>query len=113
MKLPALLIAIFVAAGVLAAPPIAAHLTHGLGLSLGIALRFILVGIVLLKLRQAHLVWGASLLAWFSLAAAAAQIERIAILPNQVIKLAARGQLQLLQPLRLLGILPTDPFRLP
>jgi competence protein ComEC len=113
MKLPALLIAIFVAAGVLAASPIAAHLTHGLGLSLGIALSLILAGIVLLKLRQARLAWSASLLAWFFLAAAAAQIERIAVLPNQVTKLAAAGQLALDEPLRWRGILRADPLRLP
>jgi hypothetical protein len=72
---------------------------HGLGLSLCIALSFILAGIVLLKLRQARLAWSASLLAWFRLAAAAAQIERSAILPNQISKLTARGQLELDEPL--------------
>jgi competence protein ComEC len=113
MKLPALLIAILVAAGVLAAPPIAAHLPHGIGLSLAIALICILAGIVLLKLRQVHVTMSASLLAWFFLAAAAAQIERIAVLPNQVTKLAARGQLELDEPLRWRGILRADPLRLP
>src|SRR5690348_11223559 len=113
MKLPALLIAMFVAAGVLAAPPIAAHLPHGLGLSLGIALSLILAGILLLELRQGHLAWSASLLAWFFLAAAAAQIERIAIPANPVTKLAASGQLDLEEPLRWRGILRADPLRLP
>lgn len=113
MKLPALLIAIFVAAGVLAAPPIAAHLTHVPGLSLGIALSLILLGVVLLKLRRAYLALSASLLAWFFLAAAAAHIERIAPSANQVTKLAASGQLDLDEPLRWRGILRADPLRLP
>jgi hypothetical protein len=68
---------------------------------------------VLLKLRQVRLAWSASLLAWFCLAAAAAQIERSAILPNQVTKLTASGQLELDEPLRWRGILRADPLRLP
>jgi competence protein ComEC len=113
MKLPALLIAISVAAGVLAASPIAVHLTHGPSLSLTLALSFIVAGIVLLKFRQAHLAWSAGLLAWFFLAAAAAQIERIAVLPNHVTNLATSGRLELDQPLRWRGILRADPLRLP
>ena len=113
MKLPALLIAIFVAAGVLAASPIAAHFAHSLDLSLAIALAFMIAGAGLLKLRRVHLAWSASLLAWFFLAAAAAQFERIAVPLNQVTNLTSRGQLDLDQPLRWRGILRADPLLLP
>src|SRR5207245_9571652 len=113
MKLPALLIAMFVAAGVLAAAPLAAHVTHGLGVSLGIAVCCILAGFWLLKLRRVELVWSAGLLAWFFLAAAAAQIERLAVPPNEVTNLAALGQLDLNEPLRWRGILREDALRLP
>jgi competence protein ComEC len=113
MKLPALLIAIFVAAGVLAASRITAHVAHSLDLSLAIALACVLAGVALLKLRRVHLAWSASLLAWFFLAAAAARIERIALPPNQVTNLAGRGQLDLEEPLRWHGILRADPLLLP
>jgi competence protein ComEC len=113
MKLPALLIAMFVAAGVLAATPIAAHVTHSLDLSLGIALCSLLAGFGLLKLGRVDLAWTAGLLAWFFLAAAAAQIERAAIPANEVTNLAGRGQVDLDEPLRWRGILRQDPLRLP
>jgi hypothetical protein len=63
MKLPALLIAIFVAAGVLAASPIAVHTRHGLDLSLGIALCCIIAGFGFAKFRRAKLAWAAGLIA--------------------------------------------------
>ncbi len=113
MKLPALLIAVFIAAGVLAAAPIAAHTTRSLDLFLGIAPCCVALGLALLRLRRVNLAWTASLLAWFFVAAAAAQIERIAIPPNQVAHLAASGQLDLDEPLRWRGILRADPLRLP
>lgn len=113
MKLPALLIAMFVAAGVLAAVPIAAHVAYSLDVSLGIAVCCILAGFWLLKLRRVELVWSAGLLAWFFLAAAAAQIERLAVPPNEVPNLAGLGQLDLNVPLRWQGILREDPLRLP
>ncbi len=113
MKLPALLIAMFVAAGVLAATPIAAHLTHGLDVSLVVALCCLIAGFALLKLRHVNLAWSAGLLAWFFLAAAAAQIERLAIPANEVKNLAGTGQLSLDEPLRWRGILREDPLRLP
>ena len=113
MKLPALLIAIFVAAGVLTASPIAVHGKHGLDVSLGIAVCCILAGFTFVTLRRAKLAWIAGLLAWLFLAAAAAQIERIAIPANQVATLAAAGQLALEQPLRWRGILRAEPLRLP
>ena len=113
MKLPALLIAMFVAAGVLAAAPIAAHVTHSLDVSLGIAVCCILAGFWILKLKRVELVWSAGLLAWFFLAAAAAQIERVAIPPNEVTNLAGLGQLEFNEPLRWRGILREDPLRLP
>src|SRR2546427_9588441 len=113
MKLPALLIAMVVAGGVLAAASIAAYVTHGLGVSLGIAVCCILAGFWLLKLRRVELVWSAGLLAWFFLAAAAAQIERLAVPPNEVTNLAALGQLDLNEPLRWRGILREDALRLP
>jgi hypothetical protein len=71
MKLPALLIAVFVAAGVLAASPIAVHTRHSLDLSLGVALFCIIAGFAFTGLRRPNLAWAASLLAWFFLAAAA------------------------------------------
>src|SRR6266581_2581593 len=113
MKLPALLIAVFVAAGVLAAAPIAAHVAYSLDVSLGIAVCCILAGFWLLKLSRVELVWSAGLLAWFFLAAAAAQIERLAVPPNEVPNLAGLGQLDLNVPLRWQGILREDPLRLP
>jgi hypothetical protein len=113
MKLPALLIAIFVAAGVLAASPIAAHVKNGVDLSLGIGLGSMLAGFGLLKLRRADLAWTAGLLAWFFLGAGVAQIERRAIPANQVTNLAGSGQLDLDEPLRWRGILREDPLRLP
>jgi len=67
MKLPALLIAGFVAAGVLAASPIAVHTRHSLDLSLGVALFCIIAGFGLVRFRGANLAWAASLLASFSL----------------------------------------------
>jgi hypothetical protein len=75
MKLPALLIAGFVAAGV--------------------ALFCIVAGFVFAGLRRANLAWAASLLAWFFLAAAAAQIERMAVPANQITNLAGDGRLDL------------------
>ena len=113
MKLPALPIAIFVAAGVLAASPIAAHDRHSLALFLGIAACCVAAGFALLGMRRAKLAWALSLLAWFSLAAAAAQIERMAIPSNEVTRLAGSGQLDLDGPLRWRGILREDPLRLP
>jgi competence protein ComEC len=113
MKLPALLIAIFVAAGVLAASPIAAHFAHSLDLSLAIALASLFAGVGLLKFRRAHLAWSASLLAWFFLAGAAAQIERIAVPLNQVTNLVSKGRLDLDEPLRWRGILRANPLMLP
>ncbi len=113
MKLPTLSLAICLAAGILAAAPITAHLPHGLALSLLIALCSLLAGCALLKLRRANLAWAASLLAWFSLGAAAAQIERLAIPINQVEHIARSGQLELDEPLRWRGILRADPLRLP
>ena len=113
MKLPALPIAIFVAAGVLAAPPITAHDRHSLALFLGIAACCMAAGFALLGMRRAKLAWALSLLAWFSLAAAAAQIERMAIRSNEVTRLAGSGQLDLDGPLRWRGILREDPLRLP
>jgi len=113
MKLPALLIAIFVAAGVLAASPIAAYVKFGVDLSLGIGLGSMLAGFGLLKLRRADLAWTAGLLAWFFLGAGVAQIERRAIPANQVTNLAGSGQLDLDEPLRWRGILREDPLRLP
>jgi len=73
----------------------------------------ILAGFWLLKLRRVELVWSAGLLAWFFLAAAAAQIERLAVPPNEVTNLAALGQLDLNEPLRWRGILREDALRLP
>jgi competence protein ComEC len=113
MKLPALLIAVFVAAGVLAAPPIAAHNKHGVSLFLGIAACFVATGFGLLGLRRVRLAWALSLLAWLSLAAAAAQIQRTAIPSNEVTRLASSGQLDLGGPLRWRGILRGDPLQLP
>jgi competence protein ComEC len=113
MKLPALSLAICLAAGILAAAPITAHVPHGLVLSLLIALGCVLVGCALLKLRRANLAWTASLLAWFSLGAAAAQIERLAVPINQVEHIARSGQLELDEPLRWRGILRADPLWLP
>jgi competence protein ComEC len=113
MKLPVLSLAICLAAGILAAAPITAHLPHGLVLSLLIALGCVLVGCALLKLRRANLAWTASLLAWFSLGAAAAQIERLAAPINQVEHIARSGQFELDEPLRWRGILRADPLRLP
>ena len=57
MKLPALLIAVFVAAGVLAASPIAAHTRHSLDLSLGVALFCLIAGFGLVRFRGANLAW--------------------------------------------------------
>jgi competence protein ComEC len=113
MKLPALLIAVFVAAGVLAASPIAVHTRHSLDLSLGVALFCIIAGFGLVRFRGANLAWAASLLAWFSLAAAAVQIERMAVPANQITNLVGSGRLELDEPLRWRGILRADPLRLP
>jgi hypothetical protein len=113
MKLPALLIAVFVAAGVLAASPIAVHSRYGLELSLGIALACIIAGFAFAGFRRANLAWTAGLLTWFFLAAAAAQIERMSIPANQITNLVASGQLGLDEPLRWRGILRDDPLRLP
>jgi competence protein ComEC len=113
MKLPALLIAVFVAAGVLAASPITVQTRHSLDLSLGIALCCIFGGFAFAKLQRANLAWAAGLLAWFFLSAAAAQIERMAVPANQVTYLASSGQLDLQEPLRWRGILRADPLRMP
>jgi hypothetical protein len=113
MKLPALLIAVFVAAGVLGASPIAVHTRHSLDLSLGVALFCIIAGFAFTGLRRPNLAWAASLLAWFFLAAAAAQIERMSVPANQVTNLAGEGRLELDEPLRWRGILRADPLRLP
>src|SRR5690348_9242537 len=113
MKLPALLIAIFVAAGVLAASPIPAHSRHGLDLSLATALLCIIGGFAFAKFRHAKLAWAAGLIAWFCLAAAAGQAERLAIPVNQVTNLAGAGRLDLEEPLRWRGILRADPLRMP
>src|SRR5690348_17172799 len=113
MKLPALLIALFVAAGALAASPIAVYGKHSLGVSLGLAVCCILAGFAFGILRRTKLAWAAGLLAWFFVAAAAAQAERVAIPANQVTALAAASQLDLEQPLRWRGILRAEPLRLP
>ena len=113
MKLPALPIAVFVAAGVLAASPIAVQTRHSLDVSLGIALCCIVAGFGFVKLRRANLAWTAGLLAWLFLSAAAAQIERMAVPANQVANLAGSGQLDLAEPLRWRGILRADPLRMP
>jgi hypothetical protein len=98
MKLPALLIAGFVAAGVLAGSPIAVRTRHGLDLSLGVALFSIIAGFGLVRFRGANLAWAAALAAWFFLAAAAAQIERMAVPANEVTNLAGEGRLELDEP---------------
>jgi predicted membrane metal-binding protein len=113
MKLPALLIAGFVAAGVLAASPIDVHTRHSLDLSLVVALFCIIAGFGLVRFRGANVAWAASLLAWFFLAAAAAQIERMRVPANQVTNLVGAGRLELDEPLRWRGILRADPLRLP
>src|SRR5579862_8220351 len=113
MKLPALLIAVFVAAGVLAAAPIAVHSRHSVAPALCIAAISLAAGFGLLAIRRVKLAWGLSLLAWFLLAAAAAQIERLAIPSNEVTHLADSGQLDLDGPLRWRGVLREDPLRLP
>ena len=113
MKLPALLIAGFVAAGVLAASPIAAHTRRSLDLSLAIALFCIIASLGLVRFRRASLASAAGLLAWFFLAFAAAQIEQMAVPANQVTNLAGDGRLELGEPLRWRGILRADPLRLP
>jgi len=113
MKLPALLIAVFIAAGILAAPPIAAHSRHSVALSLAVAACLVAAGFGLLGLHRAKLAWTLSLLAWFSLSAAAAQIERMAVPSNSVTRLAGSGQLDLDVPLRWRGILRENPLRLP
>jgi competence protein ComEC len=113
MKLPALLIAVCVAAGVLAASPIAVHTRYSLDVSLGIALCCIFAGLGFVGLRRANLAWTAGLLAWFFLAAAAAQIERMAAPANQVTNLVGEGRLGLDEPLRWRGIQRADPLRLP
>jgi len=113
MKLPALLIATFVAAGVLAASPIAVHTRHALDFSLGLALFCIIAGFAVAGFRHANFAWAAALLAWLFLGAAAAQIERAAIPQNQVTNLLGHGQLELEEPLRWRGILRADPLRLP
>ena len=113
MKLPALLIAVFVAAGVLAASPIAVHTRYALDATLGIALCCIIVGFALAGFRHASLAWPAALLAWFFLGTAAAQIQRAAVPVNQAANLVGRGQLELEEPLRWRGILRADPLRLP
>ena len=113
MKLPALLIAIFVAAGVLAASPIAVYRKHSLDVLLGLAACCIVAGFAFGMFRRPKLAWAAGLLAWFLVAAAAAQIERLTIPANQVTALAAAGQLDLGQPLRWRGILRMEPLRLP
>jgi competence protein ComEC len=113
MKLPALLIAFSVAAGILAAPPIAAHTRHAPALSLAAALVCIALGFLLLLLRRTNLAWTLGLLAWFCLALSAAQIERMAIPTNQVTNLVSTGELGSQQPLRWRGILRADPLPLP
>jgi competence protein ComEC len=113
MKLPALLIATFVAAGVVAASPIAVHARYGLHLALAIALGCIVAGFVLVRLRRANLAWTAALLAWFFLGAAAAQIERAAVPANHVTNLVGSHRLEIEEPLRWRGILRADPLRLP
>lgn len=113
MKLPALLIATCVAAGVLAASPIAAHSWHGIGIALAIAFCCITSGLVFASLRRSNFAWTAGLLAWFFLACAAGQIERMAVPPDFVTTLADSGQLGLQQPLRWRGILRADPLHLP
>lgn len=113
MKLPSLPIASFVAAGVLAAPPIAAHDKHSLALFLCIAACSMAAGFALWSLRRVKAAWALSLLAWFSLAAAAAQIERLAIPTNEAARLAESGQLEMDVPLRWQGVLRGDPLRLP
>jgi competence protein ComEC len=113
MKLPVLLIATFVAAGVLATSPISAHTRHGLDLSLGIVLCCIVAGFGFVGVQRTNLAWTAALLAWFFLGAAAGQIERAAVPVNQVTNLVRSGQLQLEDPLRWRGILRADPLRLP
>src|SRR5260370_4308010 len=109
MKLPALLIAVFVAVGFLAAATIAAHVAYSLDVSLGIAVCCILAGFWLLKLSRVELVWSAGLLAWFFLPAAAAQIERLAVPPNEVPNLAGLRRLDLNVPLRWPRSLRQDP----
>jgi competence protein ComEC len=113
MKLPALLIAVFVAAGILAAPWIAAHSSHGIRLPLLLSLCFLSIGLLAVKIRSENLAWSASLLAWFFLAASAAQIQRIAVPADRVDHLAAAGQLPLEEPLRWRGVLRADPLSLP
>src|SRR5580704_14759825 len=100
MKLPALLIAVFVAAGVLAASPIAVHTRHSLDLSLGGALFCIIAGFGLVSFRGANLAWAASLLSWFCLAAAAAQIEHMTIPANEITNLVGSDRMELGEPLR-------------
>jgi competence protein ComEC len=113
MKLPVLLIAVFVAAGVPAASAIAVHTRYRLELSLSIALFCIIAGLGAVGFRRANLAWTAGLLAWFFLAAAASQIERMAVPANQVTTLVGSDRLELDEPLRWRGIVRADPLRLP
>jgi competence protein ComEC len=113
MKLPALLIALSVAAGVLAASPIAARANHAPGICVIATLACIAAGLFVLTLRRTNLAWALALLAWFFLAGSAAQIEHIAIPGNQLTALVSKGELDLQQPLRWRGILRADPLRLP
>src|SRR5579883_2275586 len=100
MKLPALLIAVSVAAGVLAAPPIAAHAKHSSAFLFAATLSCIALGFFSLLLRRTNLAWSLGLLVWFFLGASAAQIERMTIPANQVTNLISEGKLELQQPLR-------------
>lgn len=113
MKLPALLIAVSVAAGVLAAPLIAAHAKHSSAFLFAATLSCIALGFFSLLLRRTNLAWSLGLLVWFFLGASAAQIERMTIPANQVTNLISEGKLELQQPLRWRGILHADPLRLP
>jgi len=113
MKLPALLIAISVAAGVLAASPIAAHTRQAPVISLAPALVCIAFGFLFVGFGRANVAWTSGLLAWFFLASAAGHIERISIPADQVTNLLAAGRLDIQQPLRWRGIVGADPLQLP
>jgi competence protein ComEC len=113
MKLPALAIAACVAAGILVGGTFAPHLPHTSGLSLVLALLFLLAGFVFLARRRVALAWAAALLAWGMLGAAAAWLEPLALPADHVTRLAAEQRLALGEPLRWRGRLRDDPLRLP
>ena len=113
MKFPALALAVTISAGILAGGISAAHFPHALTAYVAASVLALAAGFIFVFSGFTYSAGAASLLAWFLLGILAAQLQPLAVPPDNVARLASQGSLDLSQPLRWRGALRSDPLALP